>query len=574
MAGMRKLSPEEVKALGLGESKPVPGPAAEGATAPRLGRKLSPEEVTALGLPTKAPPVDEDAELLALADAGKPDVPPEESFGRGALGGASLNFDDELGAGLQALLSAGAQPPGKGFGETLDEAGKVYRQARYENRDEQKKAEAANPELYTAGQMVGTVASPANYMMPGASVSAKPFQIAGAAAKAGTFLGAADALGRSEKEDLAGQALDTAHGAGAGMVGGAAGGRFIGAPAARNAERLEQLGGSLATRALGGTGSDIRKMVQESGGDLERPAEVGLELLRRKLIPWLGKPKDILPGLEQEIPSALAEKRAAVQALDESGTPVDLAKIFRTLDADAAAPKLGSDLEATRGLGGKIRETLGNTLEGMEDVPGLATEREVPFSRADQLLRDVQSRAYSRAGGGDEVFQEIAPGFRQAMRSEAAARPEYAAANDSLAKLIAAKKTLDARLPMLEGNRAAGLLDTMAGGAALAGGLSQGQGLKSVLMGAGATAASKIIRERGPSLAANTFYSLSQALAREPNALGPYAQVLLKAAERGPEALYTTHRILMTNNPDYFQAWERQAQAEAVPVEEELPNGE
>lgn len=135
-----------------------------------------------------------------------------ETLARGGLQGATAGFEDEAGAGLQALLA-------KLDGDPLTSPEDVYRQARSENRSANAAAQSAHPVAYTGGQLVGAAVSPLNKLAAGA-----------APVRAGAFLGGLHAAGNTDATDLGTQALDTA----TGVAGGAAAGRFM--PSTRRPE--------------------------------------------------------------------------------------------------------------------------------------------------------------------------------------------------------------------------------------------------------------------------------------------------------------------------------------------------
>jgi hypothetical protein len=555
---MRKLSPQEVESLGL---RNTAAPAAEAPVGAKPGRKLSPEEVQQLGLPTKpAPPGgdDLDAELEARLTSESPD--PEwtkNPIVRGALQGSTLNFADEIGGGMQAIMAALDGDPETGVAQT-------YRQARYENRQDDKAAGNDSPLAYGGGQLGGAVLSPINFLMPGSAAGAKAAQVASAAGKTGSFLGALSALGASEAETLPEQALDTVKGGVVGGVGGYGAGKFLGAPLQAASDRASQLSGVAGNMALGGTGANVRQMVKEAGGNLNRASEVGQTLVQKRLIPWFAKAggKAIKENIDGAIPPGTAARDTALRNLDATDTPIDLRRIMETLDEKFVDPKLASELGETRALGGKVHEALGE----------IADVGSVPPSHAQSILGDVQGLAYPRGGQGSPVYQEFAPGLRRALREEfgsidSTEGQAYSAAQDELSKLLAAKRVVDSRAPMQMGNSPIGLMNTVAG--ASAGGASYaatGQPVTAALTGLGSAFTAKIIRERGPALAANTFDRLAQVLRADPGAgaFGRFGNALVKAAQRGPEALYATHRALMTSDPEYYEAWLRQADSEAV----------
>ncbi len=131
-----------------------------------------------------------------------PATPPPskmESFGRGALQSASLNFGDEFIGGVESAFTD-----------------KTYEQARDESRAANARAEKTNPKSYFTGEIGGGLATAA---IPGLGAVKT---LKGAMA-AGAGLSALQGAGASESEDLAGVAQDAAwSGAFGGVLGGGA----------------------------------------------------------------------------------------------------------------------------------------------------------------------------------------------------------------------------------------------------------------------------------------------------------------------------------------------------------------
>lgn len=128
-----------------------------------------------------------------------------EAFGRGALQGATYDFADELGAGLQAGLAA--VTPGMSIKDT-------YREALRDNRADLAKASHDAPAATGIGRVAGTLASPINKALA-------PLGLVAGGATAGGL----SAFGRSESEGPQ-QALEIATGAGLGAGGGALASKF------------------------------------------------------------------------------------------------------------------------------------------------------------------------------------------------------------------------------------------------------------------------------------------------------------------------------------------------------------
>lgn len=103
-----------------------------------------------------------------------------ESFARGAIQAGSLGFADEIEAGARSLMQ-----------------NKPYETTRNEIRAQYKQAEMQNPKSYLGGNVTGGIATA---FIPGMNV-AKGVSI-GKAAMQGAALGAANALGSSDAENL------------------------------------------------------------------------------------------------------------------------------------------------------------------------------------------------------------------------------------------------------------------------------------------------------------------------------------------------------------------------------------
>lgn len=161
-----------------------------------------------------APAVFDADAYLAAKNAKKPGK--LESFLRGAKQGASLNFGDEITAGVESLFTE-----------------KTYDQAVAEARANDSAAEQENPLTYGGGGLAGGLATA---FVPGLGAG-KIAQAGGTAAKIGQAallggkLGGIGAVGASESSDVGDNLEAAVHGAGAGALGGAVlqgGGMLIG----------------------------------------------------------------------------------------------------------------------------------------------------------------------------------------------------------------------------------------------------------------------------------------------------------------------------------------------------------
>jgi len=166
-------------------------------------------------------------------------------FIRGAEQGATLGLADELGALGQAQLQGLADLAPKGAlewagienrygpGDLLD----TYRQARGENRQLYKEAEAAAPNANFAGQLAGSLAIP---LPGGAARTLSKTALQGVALGAGTAAGAGEAdLTKGEFGQFAAE-VGTGGVLGAGL---GAGGHFLGKTLAKGGEKVRGFAG-------------------------------------------------------------------------------------------------------------------------------------------------------------------------------------------------------------------------------------------------------------------------------------------------------------------------------------------
>lgn len=148
-----------------------------------------------------------DEQMSKLYD-NKPDK--IDSTARGAVQGISLGLADEIVGGAEALWNKANGDPA--------EFGNLYKKYRDESRANFKKAENANPSSYLAGEIGGGLATAA---IPFGSVAT-----IGKAAVTGARIGAINAFGQSEANNLGEAIEDVGTGVALGALG-AAGGKVL-----------------------------------------------------------------------------------------------------------------------------------------------------------------------------------------------------------------------------------------------------------------------------------------------------------------------------------------------------------
>ena len=273
-------------------------------------------------------------------------VSPEtrRDYAAGFRRGLTSDFEDELvGAGAQAVTDPGRASVGQ-FGADYD-------LARDAVRDRQHEAAARSPIANTAGSVVGGLAQ---LLMPVGHAARATTALGriGQGALAGAGLGGVAGYGGSESEDLGGQALDTAEGAGVGGLFGtgiAAVGEGIGAG-------VRALRGRAATRAAQSV-PELEKIADEARAATiygTRRAGIGDALSE----------VSALPGGPAQMAGALRRNNAAI----DSGTVDDVAR-------------------AVGGARERVSRQIGGVFEGMRSA------REAPYTRGPGEMPVVQPDA-------------------------------------------------------------------------------------------------------------------------------------------------------------------------------------
>lgn len=225
-----------------------------------------------------------------------------KNFGSGALKGATLGVDDEVGAGIQALLEL--YNHGKpGFG-TLEDAGNTYNEALNENRSNDARAKAESPYSYLAGNVVGGIAP--GLLTGGGGTAA-------GALKAGVGLGMANGLGNS---DGSGHVVDDV------LLGGATG--ALGSAAGH-------YGGQFIKSLLG-------KGAGAVGGVVDDVADDAMGMIDDTVVDaWGGKAADVMDNM----PTMSGPKPGALPSVPQvQPAPVQTSPIFSKIPTKPSQPPL------------------------------------------------------------------------------------------------------------------------------------------------------------------------------------------------------------------------------------------
>lgn len=513
-----------------------------------------------------------------------------ESVARGAAQGLSLGFADEISGAaggmwddLQRVLAGESGPKA-----TYDEFGRVlnaaelnknatYSKRRDESREANRKAQEANPVLYGAGEVAGSVATgfvPGLNLAKGATLAARAGQAAA--------LGGASGLGMSEEENLIGMAQDTALGAGLGAGFSVVGEKVL-APALRKAGNLVDRGAKALSQKDGALNKGLSKAAAFASGVDE---DAAMRQIQRPRQAVEAEADDFAFMIGQRAVDdteargvALGQNvgKAGKEFLKENGDLVFEssqflpARIDEFLEANKQSKKGFSalaehEVDQLRALSAKLKlgDTNGEDLfklrEHLDNVEKLASKYDKngtsPYVRflksirgeADSIIDrfdpdlDKANKQFSqyktdtstlRSATNESQSESMISnlfGTNKKAKQEAAGRLFDPATLES-AKDIAANKSFDAaRKPGGDNYFRRGALAV-------------------ITTGASEFATAPSVWKAGLRTAGN----LQEAVRTNPERFGKYAKVLTDAASRGNQSLAATHFLLSQRDPAYRQ---------------------
>lgn len=513
--------------------------------------------------------------------------------------GLSMGLADELRAATRAplktiweygkqYLSDGGEPEG------LIQSYKNY-------RDEERAADRTAEHQYPAASIIGS--SIGGALIPGSSLKSMIAQ------------GAIQGFGSSEEEDLGQLAKDTAMGAGVGTVVGAlpiamAGQRFEAGKSLTDAAEKFAENSTGATRNELKKIKQSQAMFKPSAA-----GEVGggRELLDRKLIQFGDNPGDIAKRITSARQEASNQIGSVLKELDAQGGQVSIGDVTTKLqDRVNELEKIQGNEDLVKALNKEIDTLM--TFEMNTPITSIS-EAELakrahqkrakynPNSETEtskQTATKYTAQAYREAGeeAAEKISPELTSQFKDAKRTYGMLEPIETAANNramtlaqspfgGLLDLGAAGPGLAAAIHQgLSGN-----LGTAAASMAAAGGMAAGRkfGMPraasstavasdkagQLLLGGhpstyptSSAAYSTAKKYAAPiaraSVSSMTDYTTDQnspsqknadtittVVSTRPELLGKYAPSLVKAAERGPQALQVAHFVLMQKDQEY-----------------------
>lgn len=469
--------------------------------------------------------------------------------GRGALQGLTMGFADELGGAGTAVLQGVTNLLPEKARTALDlvesGAGDAYTYSRDQARAADRAAKEESPWAYGAGEVAGSVLSPASKALAplkaakGASVAQRVGIAAGNAALQGGAMG----LGSSEASGVGGNLEDAiiggALGAGTGAALTRAGAALKAAPAA-----LRGLAERRAVKAAGAIQSDISGMRPEQIQAMGRQA-----LDEPGLIRFGDKAADIARRAKVARKEAGDAVGAALRQVDATGTPFDVDALAKRVGADLGARTKGNPI-AQEDLRAVLKEARLNELDRRATFEAMhAIKRRIAdglFNRADPPAR---KRLAEQLVGvlTDEIDRQAE------MAGGAGARSALEAAKARAGPLINLAK-VGAKAQKRElGNRMLSPSDYITGAAGMAGSLAgaAAAGPLGAMTGPVMALAHKLVRERGSASVAVLADRLSKKLAAAPQSFGRYAPMLQRAGAQSPVALVALHQALRERDPDY-----------------------
>ena len=487
-----------------------------------------------------------------------PDISKTETALRMAGQGASLGTSDEaagVGSGVAAALHP-AFDPDKSIAERFIEA---YQSGRDDERKQNRSAEDANPKTALLAKLAGS-ALPAMATAGSSTLAEAPVATA-------AIMGGAQGAGESNADLTKGQVGQAALDTGKGALTGAAIAKLITLFPALG----KYLGGkaeNMAEKATGATRVQAQKF---------QPG-TGRELLDRDIVTFGSSPSGVAEKAQEGLKVAGGNIDAAIAGMDKGGQIIDKEAVIKDLEGKissmASDPSKAPIITKIMGYIDDIRNTPSNVESVAGDVEGFTPSLAENTKRGYQSLANYNDPEKTQAiKAAADVFKTQVEGAAEKASPEIA--EQFARGKKDWGLLAPVEEAASNRAEQLKQSPLGGFLDTTAAaaGAVAKGGLAAvpaavarrtlAPRLASSLAVTG-DVASKVLQKPLPPVITNILSRLPETLTSAPESkelpenqeipierMGKFSGPLMKAKERGPDALSRTSFILSQTNPEY-----------------------
>ena len=463
---------------------------------------------------------------MKLSDIHQDDIKVESVPKRQKLSDFHPNdIAEEIPSELEATARGGAQGLSANWAPSAEAAVRhylmnkkgSYQDARKEALSRYQAAENAHPNYYHAAEVAGGVAP---LLIPGVGAA---FKAAPVLASAG--LGALQGLGGSDNEDLAGQAIDTAKGAGIGAAIGL-GGKILGGVMGGGAKRIANERSAAALGNERGTSGYFGHDKIQSVGDYG---------LRNKIVTASSDTKDMIkkniainekagPRISEIADYLDSKNQRHFNPSETSGKMIDQLGDFQNNPLNAPRSKRLD----------KLVESVNMLNQNGENIPLLEPRRLktdlghiANWDRRKQSINaDMMKQAYGIVKS--DINSAVEKGANAI--GEPNLSPEFLRANSDYENSLIADKLLNNRYNRSIGNKmGTGLTDTIMGTGAL---MTHGP-LKALEM----LGAKKAFERYGNQVMATGMDKLATGLSHLPNATGAVMPGLVSGVSRGSQAL-------------------------------------
>jgi hypothetical protein len=496
---------------------------------------------------------EEEARSAAAPERASEDPGLLSTIGHKLLQGFWKGGSDEL-AGKITQATVDADPSGSAHWDdpsapngsrALRSSDDVYTAGRDAERRSQNLGEKHHPVASTIAQGLGEMGSDAVAAAFGAPVGSLPYQLA---------TGALSGAGNSEAPTKSGVLLDAGIGGGiSGLTYGA--GKYVAGPitsavAQRAKPWLQDFAAGRAVKATGAIQADIK------GIPRNRVREMGRQLLDQDVITAGVGPKKVLERAEE----GLERVGAAIGGiLDQADEVTAQAGGQGAFDWGAVLGRLKSEVYekldpvARRAIGAVDGQVKG-IIEAAQGGAGYGVANRIKSSIQKSINWGAEPKIVTNAAKqvqgilDDEIEKQLAG------RLGGQIADEFKSAKSLYGAMALAEKGGRRGEERLLGNNPFGLTDMISGGSAAAGAAT---GLPGLVAGPAVAVGSKLVRERGSSVAAVGAKALSESdllkkLIREsPQDLGRFAPTLEKALNSGDTDFAVADFVLSHQEQEY-----------------------